>query len=128
MLLVIRWVHLMAAATWTGGLLVLAATVVVLRKEGVSRETLRAVARQFGRVSWVAMALAVATGLAQVHLTHLPWTYGPLHVKMGLVFLAILVAAGHTLTARKSSPAVRGALQGVIMLLSAAIFFAAVYL
>ncbi len=128
MLLVVRWIHLMAAATWTGGLIVLAATVVVLRKEGVSRDTLRAVARQFGRVSWVAMALAIATGFAQVHLSHLPWTYGPLHVKMGLVLLVVLVAGGHTITARKSSPAVRGALQGVIILVSAAIFFAAVHL
>ena len=75
MLLVTRWVHLVAVATWTGGLIVLAALVVALRRAGADRELLRAAARQFGRVSWAAMAVAVLTGVAQVWLLGWPWTY-----------------------------------------------------
>src|SRR5690606_36724152 len=67
-LLVLRWVHLLAAATWTGGLIVLAALVVALRRAGAERALLQATARQFGRVSWIAMAVALATGVAQVQL------------------------------------------------------------
>ncbi|HEY8430478.1 MAG TPA: hypothetical protein VIL20_18990 [Sandaracinaceae bacterium] len=125
---VVHFVHLLAAATWTGGLIVLSATVLALRRAGASREHLRAVARTFGRVSWTAMAIAIATGLWRVHLLGMPWTYGRLHVKIGLVALVVLVAATHQLTARRSKPAVRGVVELVIVLISIAIFAAAVSL
>ncbi len=128
MLPTVRFLHLLAAAVWTGGVLTLAALVPALRKEGAERPLLQAAARQFARVSWVAMAVAIATGIAQVFLLHLPWTYGPLHVKIGVVSLTALVTGYHQLTAKKSSPAMRGALQGVIILASLGIFAAAVAL
>ena len=62
----ILWLHLLAAATWTGGLIVLAALVVALRRAGAERPLLQAAARQFSRVSWTAMFVAVLTGLAQL--------------------------------------------------------------
>lgn len=124
----IRWLHLLAAAVWTGGLIVLGALVVALRRAGAPRELLRAAARQFGRVSWTAMAIALITGVAQVELMHLDWGYGRLHVKLGLVTLAIVVALAHQLTARRTSPALRGALEGLVLLISLGIFAAAVAL
>ncbi|MCA9654356.1 MAG: hypothetical protein H6712_34680 [Myxococcales bacterium] len=126
MLLVTRWVHLVAVATWTGGLIVLAALVVALRRAGADRELLRAAARQFGRVSWAAMAVAVLTGVAQVWLLGWPWTHGGLHRKLGLVALVIVLAAWHQRTAPSSSPAARGVVQLLILLVSLAIFGAAV--
>lgn len=36
----VHWLHLLAASVWTGGLIVLAALVVTLRKAGASRELL----------------------------------------------------------------------------------------
>ncbi len=124
----IRGIHLVAAGTWTGGLIVLGALVVALRREGASRDLLRAAARQFSRVSWVAMVIALVTGIAQVHMLSMSWGYGRLHVKLGLVLLAVVLAGGHQLTARKSSPAVRGIVQLLILLVSLAIFGAAVSL
>ncbi|TNE89773.1 MAG: hypothetical protein EP330_10210 [Deltaproteobacteria bacterium] len=125
-LLVVRWIHLVAAATWLGGLLTLAALIPALRKAGAERALLQAAARQFARVSWVAMGIAVLTGLTQVAWMGLPWSYTRLQVKVGLVLTAIAIALGHQLTARNSSPALRGALQGVILLVSLGIFAAAV--
>ena len=124
----VRWVHLVAASVWTGGLIVLAALVVALRKAGVDVEVLRATARQFGRVSWTAMAVALVTGVAQVHMMGMAWSYGRLHWKLGLVALVVVAALYHQLTARKSSPAVRGIIQLVILVLSLAVFAAAVHL
>jgi len=124
----VRFVHLVAAAVWTGGLITLAALVVALRKAGAERSHLQAAARQFARVSWVAMAVAIGTGLAQVVLMRLPWSYGRLHVKIGLVALAVVLAGAHQLTARRSSPAARGVIQGLILLVSLGIFAAAVAL
>lgn len=124
----IRFVHLVAAAVWTGGLLVLGALVMALRKEGAERAILQAAARQFARVSWVAMVIAVTTGLAQVYALHLPWTYQALQLKVGLVSLAVVLAAGHQLTARTTSPAARGVVQLLIMVVSLGIFAAAVHI
>lgn len=124
----IRWVHLIAAAVWTGGLITLAALVVALREAGADLELLRASARQFGRLSWTAMALAIATGLWQVHRLAFDWGYGRLHLKLGLVALVVIVAAVHQFTARRSSPAVRGLIQLLILALSLAIFAAAIAL
>jgi len=124
----VHWLHLVAVATWTGGLITLAALVVALRKAGAPRETLRAAARQFGRLSWVAMAIAVGTGIAQVELKSMSWSYGRLHMKLGLVALVIVVTLIHQATARRSPPAVRGLLELTILLLSLGIFAAAVWL
>lgn len=128
MLYGLELVHLIAAAVWLGGLITLAATVAALRRAGAERDTLRAVARQFARISWLAMATAVITGLLRVHHLRISWSYGRLHLKLGLVALVIAVALIHQLTARRSSPAVRGVVQLVILALSLAIFAAAVAL
>ena len=125
-LLIVRWVHLVAVATWTGGLIVLAALIVALRRAGAERELLRAAARQFGKVSWTAMAIALVTGVAQVHLLGWPWTHGGLHLKLGLVAVAVVLAGWHQATATRSSPAARGIVQLLIMLVSLGIFGAAV--
>ena len=109
-------------------MIVLGALVVALRRAEVEREVLQVAARQFGRVSWVAMAIAVPTGVAQVEIMAMDWGYGRLHLKLGLVVAAILVALTHQLTVRKTTPAVRGMLEGLVLLLSLAIFAAAVSL
>lgn len=128
MLELLRWTHLVAAAVWLGGLVVLAASVMALRRAGAPREHLQAVARQFGRVSWTAMLLAVVTGLGQVHMLGLPWSYPRLQMKLALVGTVIVVAFAHTLTAKRSPPALRGVVESTILLLSFAIYWAAVRL
>lgn len=125
-LLVLRWLHLVAAATWTGGLIVLAALVVALRRAGAERALLQATARQFGKVSWTAMVIALATGVAQVELYGWPWTYGRLHTKLGLVGLTLVLALWHQRTAATSSPKARGVVQLLILLASLGVFGAAV--
>jgi uncharacterized membrane protein len=126
--LVARWFHLLAASTWMGGLVTLAAAVVVLRKAGADRSLLQALARGFAKVSWTAMAIAIATGLLQVAGMQLPWSYGRLHAKLGMVALVVVLALAHQLTARRSSPRTRGILQALILLASLGVFAAAVAL
>ena len=122
----IRWVHLLAAATWMGGLLTLAALVPALRGAGADRSMLQAAARRFGRVSWTAMTVSVVTGLWQVDRLNYPW--GALGWKLTLVGIAISLALVHQLIGGGTSAAVRGAIQGVILLVSLGIFWAAVSL
>ena len=124
----VRWVHLLAASVWTGGLIVLAVLVVALRRAGADREYLRAAARAFGWASWTAMGVAIVTGILQVVLIPLPWAHGRLHLKIGLVALAVVLAFVHTLTARATGPALRGIIQLAILIVSLGIYGAAVLL
>jgi len=124
----IHWIHLVAAAVWLGGLITLAATVVALRKAGAERPLLQAAARQFAWVSWTAMGVAVVTGIWQVFELHMSWVYGRLHIKIGLVALTVIIVLAHQLTAKRSSPAVRGLVETLILLTSLGIFGAAVAL
>lgn len=123
---VLKWIHLLAAATWTGGLIVLGFIIQAARKASVEIEVLRAMARRFGLVSWIAMAVAVLTGIRLYGLIGLPWS--DFSTKGTLVALSIALAAVHQFTARRTKPAVRGMLQAVIMLLAIGIFAAAVTL
>lgn len=117
------FLHLIGAAVWLGGSITLGAVVPVLRRTGVERHQLRAMARQFGRVSWTAMAVAIGSGVWLVSRTGRDW--GDLSLKAGLVIVAVALAAFHQVTAGSSSPAKRGAMEGLILLASLGIFAAA---
>ena len=125
---VLLWIHIVAASVWVGGLITLGALVTALRRAGAERPLLQAMARRFGSVSWVAMAVAVATGVWQVSRLSIPWSNDRLELKVGLVVLAAGLALLHQLTAKRTSPAVRGIIQAVILIVSIAIVGAAVRL
>lgn len=112
--------HLLGAAVWLGGTITVGALVPALRKAGVERPQLQAMARQFGKLSWGAMGLAVVCGIWLVGETGRTW--GDLTLKVGLVTVALALAALHKLTARRVSAASRGAIQGLILVVSLAIF------
>ncbi len=121
----VKWVHLIAAATWVGGLITLGALIPTLRAHDVERPVLQAVARQFGRVSWTAMAVAVLSGgWMAIDFLDRP----TLAVKVGLVALTAGLAALHQFAARNQSAKMRGILQGLILLSSLAVVAAAVAL
>ncbi len=122
----LKWVHLLAAAVWTGGMIVLAFLVIAIRKTTSDIEVLRAMARAFAWVSWAAMAAAVITGIINYTSLALPWSRFSL--KGTLIILSIALALWHQLTAKRSSPAVRGIGQAMILILAVAIFGAAVVL
>lgn len=66
------------------------------------------------------MAISLVSGVWLVSQTNREW--GDLSLKAGLVLVAIILAGLHQLTAAKSTPAQRGAMQGVILLVSLGIF------
>lgn len=126
---VIRWFHLLAAATWVGGSITVAALVPVLRKSGAATDQIRAAARRFGVVAWTAIGMSVATGIIQLIRLDYPIRENTtLAVKLLLVGVAVSVAWVHQMIARKVSPAIRGALEGILLLLALAILATAVAL
>ena len=122
----VLWAHLLAAAVWTGGLIVLGFLVAAIRKQTDDVEVLRAMARRFGVVSWTAMAIAITAGIWMYTELGLPWR--DFEVKGGLIVLAVVLAAVHQFTAKRTSPAVRGIIQLAILIVSVGIFGAAVAL
>ena len=122
----VKWVHLLAAAVWTGGLITLAFLVTAIRRTTDNVDILRAVARRFGVFSWVAFAIAIVTGTWMYTSIGLPWK--DFSTKGTLVLLAGGLALFHQLTAKRSSPAVRGIIQLLIIIVSIGIFGAAVAL
>jgi putative copper export protein len=123
---IVKAIHLIAAAVWTGGLLVLAFSVTAIRSATDDTEVLRSVARMFARVSWIAMGVAVVSGV----WLYLFWNLqvSDLSVKWALIGLSIALALGHQLTAKRTPPAIRGIMQLIIIVLAIGIFVAAVQL
>lgn len=112
---VVFYLHLVGATVWVGGLVVMAGLIPAVRNATPDRAVLRAVARRFGVISWAALALLVVTGTIMV--LDRPWT-GALTVKLGLVLVSALLAGWHTVAAADQTPAVRGAIQGTILVLA----------
>src|SRR5829696_10112609 len=90
----IRWLHLIAMAFFVGGQLMLAAAVVPALRGAADRAPLRAVARNFGRGTLVALVVLIATGTAMA--SHYgDWERGTLHVKLALVLVAGALVLWH---------------------------------
>jgi putative copper export protein len=115
---VVFYFHLLGATVWVGGLIVLGALVPAVRKVTDDREVLRAMARRFAVLSWTALGVQVVTGA--IMILDRPLT-GVLMAKIGLVLLSAMLAAWHTVAASEQSAAVRGAIQGTILILALAI-------
>ncbi len=111
---VVLYLHILGAAVWVGGLIVLAAIVPVIRKATPDRAVIRAVAGRFGVVSWVALGSQVVTGAWMA--AERVWD-ATLIAKVGLVIVSAMLAGWHTVSSRNQSPALRGAIQGAILLL-----------
>jgi uncharacterized membrane protein len=99
--------HLLAMAFFLGGQLVVAAAVVPVERRAPDRERLRAIARRFGYGSLVALAVLLATGVAQAIHYDL-WDDGTLQAKLGLVGLVIALTLAHLRYPR--APALRAAI------------------
>jgi putative copper export protein len=108
-------IHVLAAAIWVGGQLVLGALVPTLRK--VAPEATPAVARAFARVAWPAFAVLVITGiwnLSEVDFSNRSTSYQvTLLVKLVLVAVTGTAAAVHQLGRSRVALAVGGAFAAV---------------
>jgi uncharacterized membrane protein len=105
------YLHLIAMAFFVGGQLFLVAAVVPALRGGEDREPIRAIARNFGTGSLVALAVLVVTGSAMASDDDL-WSSSTLHVKLTLVVLTIGLILLHTKRPNAH------ALEGLVFMLS----------
>ncbi len=109
------YLHIIGAAVWVGGLIVVAALVPAVRAVTPDREVVRVIARRFGVISWIALGTQILTGIWMA--IGRVWDTALL-TKVSLVLVSAALAAWHTVAARDQSPAVRGAIQGTILVLA----------
>ncbi len=104
--------HILAAAVWVGGQIVLGGLVPKLRR--AHPEALKTVANAYASVAWPAFAVAVVTGmwsLLEVDVSAMDSSYHvTLGVKISLVAVAGFAAAAHSTSPNKMVKAVGGAL------------------
>ena len=99
MSLLIRWVHVLSAIVWIGGMLFIALVLVpVARRLEDARLRSRLVqesGRRFRTVGWIALGLLVASGFLNLWL-HPDLLQSPrFHWKAGLVVLAVILSVLH---------------------------------
>nr|MBI3613250.1 CopD family protein [Nitrospirota bacterium] len=105
-MLVLVWIHLLAAVLWIGGMLFLSLTLVpVLQQDAFAssrRPLFKAIALRFRRLVWPCILLLLVTGplLLGRHGASLlaPMTWPPVvQAKLALVFLLLLLTVIHDL-------------------------------
>jgi putative copper export protein len=106
------FIHLLAAAVWVGGQIVLSGLVPRVRK--TNPEALKTIANGFARVAWPAFAVTVVTGMWNILDTDVSAMDTSYHVTLGvkivLVMLAGFAAAAHANTKSKLVLALGGAI------------------
>jgi uncharacterized membrane protein len=97
--LFVRWVHVLSAITWVGGMLFIA-LVLVPTARALDDATLRTRLIQesgyrFRTIGWIALALLVVTGLLNLWFQPFLLRTPRFHWKLGLVVLALILSAFH---------------------------------
>jgi uncharacterized membrane protein len=99
MALVVRWIHVLSAITWVGGMLFIALVLVpAIRTLDDARLRTRLIQEsgsRFRTVAWIALALLVVTGLLNLWLQPFLLRAPRFHWKLGLVVLALILSAFH---------------------------------
>ena len=99
MALFIRWVHVLSAITWIGGMLFIALVLVpVVRTLDDGKLRTRLVqesGRRFRTIGWMALTLLVVTGILNLWFQPFLLRVPRFHWKLGLVVLALILSAFH---------------------------------
>jgi putative copper resistance protein D len=97
--LFLRWLHVLSAVTWLGGMLFIALVLVPITRQiedaSVRTRLVQALGLRFRTVSWIALGILVATGIANLWLHPFLLGFPRLYWKLGLVGLALVLSAIH---------------------------------
>jgi putative copper export protein len=97
--LAFRWVHVVSAMTWAGGMLFVALVLVPVARRlddpALRTRLVQAIGLRFRTVGWVALGLLVLTGLGNLWMR--PYLLGAarFHVKLGLIAIALGLSVLH---------------------------------
>ncbi|OGL00898.1 MAG: hypothetical protein A3E31_15585 [Candidatus Rokubacteria bacterium RIFCSPHIGHO2_12_FULL_73_22] len=97
--LALRWLHVLAAVTWLGGMLFVALVLVPIARRlddpALRARLLHLTGVRFRTVGWIALGLLVATGIGNLLVHPVFLSAGRFHAKLGLVLLALVLSVLH---------------------------------
>jgi uncharacterized membrane protein len=97
--LLVRWLHVLAAVTWIGGMLFIALVLVPaarrLEDPALRTRLVHDVGLRFRTIGWVAIGVLVVTGLLNLWMHPVLLSSSRFHWKVGLVVLALILSAFH---------------------------------
>lgn len=88
------FIHVIAMAFFVGGQIMLAATIVPVERSNPDPARMKAIARNFGLGSLVAIGISIFTGMLLASHYNL-WSDGALHIKLTLLVLTFVSLAAH---------------------------------
>ena len=116
------FVHVLAAAVWVGGQIVLAGVVPRLREVG--SDATKAAANGFATVAWPAFVIAVFTGMWNIFDVDMANAATEYHMTLGVKFLLVIAAGGSAFAhSRAQTAKVRGITGGVGAVASLVVLF-----
>ena len=97
--LFLRWIHVLAAVTWLGGMLFIALVLVPVsrrvRDPQLRTDLISQNGRRFRTVGWIALGLLIASGLVILFRRPWLWRVPAFQLKVALVVLALGLSALH---------------------------------
>jgi uncharacterized membrane protein len=97
--LLVRWIHVLSAITWVGGMLFIALVLVpvtrTLQDSALRARLVQETGVRFRTIGWIALGLMILTGLG--NLLYRPYLLNAprFHWKLGLVGLALVLSVLH---------------------------------
>ncbi|MBC8480713.1 MAG: hypothetical protein H8D44_04505 [Actinobacteria bacterium] len=126
MLNVLHFLHILGLAIWLGSMVLWAVFAPQLYKIDPTKKTTDALRGYFSSVSWVSYFLALLTGITLYFLNES--TTSNWYIEVSVLGLAGIVIALHSY-ATKLSAAVRGAFNGIMLLLAlVVVYLATIYI
>ncbi len=99
MSLVSRWLHVLAAITWIGGMLFITLVLVPVTRRledaALRARLVHAIGLRFRTVGWIALGVLVLTGLVNLWMRPFLLASPRFQWKAGLVVLALILSAFH---------------------------------
>lgn len=92
------WIHILAMATWLGGMIFLAAVVLPVLRRGPEHQLGAFMAQAAPRlrvVGWTCLTLLGVTGFAQLQFRHHSWSHGLPLLKILIFSTIVLISLAH---------------------------------
>lgn len=92
------WLHILAMATWLGGMVFLAAVALPVLRKGPPSQLgafMTAAAPRLRAVGWICLTILGITGLAQLHFRGQSWSDGLILSKLAIFTTIILISLAH---------------------------------
>jgi len=126
MAVIIKYIHMVGLSVWLGSMILWAVFAPQLYKIDPTKKTTDTLRGYFSFVSWVSYFLALFTGIALYFLNES--TTSNWYLEVSVLGLAGIVIALHSY-ATKLSAALRGAFNGVMLILAlVAVYLATIYI